>query len=329
MFNKKSRSGYGSRIQKIKAIRAAAVVFAGVLLLIVSIPFAAKLKNRTGGERKELLRFWDEGSFEKVFSLSKTALDVKPMDYFLLTLHGFSAYQMGISQINTFDTLTFIDQSIRALRKAMLLKNAANDGRVYYVLGKAYSYKGAEYADLSVTYLEKARELSYQAADIPEYLGLAYAAIGDYRGSVAAFSLALENPPDAGAAQNPSDLLLLSIARSYIALEAESGASGTVFPALESARAYLLRCIEISPDFQTIAAARLLLAGVFLKLGDHTGAEDQYTAVLRETGESAEAHYQLGELYALRGDTIRARSEWRLAYRSDPAHAGARSRLNI
>jgi tetratricopeptide (TPR) repeat protein len=325
MFTKRTRSGYGSHIQKIKVIRTAAVFAAAALIIVVSIPLVTRLKNRAGGERKELLRFWDEGAFEKAFNLSKAVLESKPMDYFLLTLHGFSAYQMGISQINSFDTLTYIDQCIWALRKAMLLKNAAADGRVYYVLGKAYSYKGADYADLSVKYLEKARELSYPAADIPEYLGLAYAAAGDYRGSVAAFSLALENP----GGENPSDLLLLSIARSYIALEDGESGGGIAFPALESARAYLLRCIEISPDSKNIAAARLLLAGVFQKLGDHSGAEEQYMTILREAGESAEAHYQLGELYALQGDTTRARSEWRLAYRSDPAHAGARSRLNI
>jgi predicted negative regulator of RcsB-dependent stress response len=37
----------------------------------------------------------------------------------------------------------------------------------------------------------------------------------------------------------------------------------------------------------------------------------------------------LGELYALQGDTSRARAAWRLALRADPAHIMARTRLSI
>lgn len=284
-----------------------------VLLVTIPVPFVLKLKNRAGNERRELLRFWEEGTFDRAFEMSKTALSARPLDYFLLTIHGFSAYQMGIAQITTFDTFAFIDECIWSLRKALLLKNAADDGRVYYVLGKAYSYKGDTYADLAVKYLEKARELSYNAADIPEYLGLAYAAIGDYRSSVEAFSLAL------GAdSSNPSDVLLLSIARSYMALEER-----------DAARAYLLRCIEVSPDSKSVLTARLLLAELSRDMGDFENAENQYITILKESGENAEAHYQLGELYSLQGDTTRARSEWRLAYRTDPAHVKARARLNM
>jgi Tfp pilus assembly protein PilF len=51
--------------------------------------------------------------------------------------------------------------------------------------------------------------------------------------------------------------------------------------------------------------------------------------ILGEAGENAEARYQLGELYALQGETARARAEWRLALRADPAHLKARSRLSL
>jgi tetratricopeptide (TPR) repeat protein len=246
------------------------------------------------------------------------------MDYFLLTMYGFSAYQLGISQINNINAQRYFDDCVRALRKAFLLKNAADDGRLYYVLGKAYYYKGESYADLSVKYLEKARELSYNAEDIPEYRGLAYAAIGDYRSSVAAFAEALvvqgtgelsnESPSD----ERPPGLLLLSIARSYFALGE-----------FEQARAYLQRCIDVSPDSRTIMSARLLLSEVLRNVGEYDGARQQLMDILRETGENAEAHYQLGELYALQGDTTRARAEWRLALRADPAHQKARARLSM
>jgi tetratricopeptide (TPR) repeat protein len=318
---------YGVKIRRKRAITAIMVFVFASALVSVSIPFVAKIKSRFGSERKDILRLWEAGSFDQAFSISGAALESKPMDYFMLTIHGFAAYQLGISQINSSDTLRYIDDSIRSLRKALLFKNAANDGRVHYVLGKAYSYKGDSYADLAIKYLEMAGSLSYTAADIPEYLGLAYAAIGDYRGSVAAFSQALEPPRIEGAienteaspqANNPPDMLLLSIARSYSALDE-----------LDPARAYLLRCIEVSPDSKIILAARLLLGDILRRMGDISGAEGQYTAILSEAGENAEAHYQLGELYTRQGDTVRARSEWRLAVKTDPSHTKARTRLNM
>jgi tetratricopeptide (TPR) repeat protein len=313
MIKDRNRSDYGTHIHRIKTIHGLAFVLVPLLLCAFLFPVFTMLKNNPGNERKELLRLWEEGSYEEAYTLSRTGLDRKPMDYFLLTIHGFSAYQLGIAQINNHDTLAYIDDCIWSLRKAMLTRGS--DGRVYYVLGKAYYYKGDSFADLSVKFLERARSAAYQAEDIPEYLGLAYAAIRDYRSSVAAFTRALN--PASGAAQS-SDVLLLSIARSYLALNEN-----------DSARAYLLRCIEISRDARTIVASRLLFAGLLMREENFDEAESQYNIILNESGENAEAHYQLGELYAARGDTTRARAEWRRVVRLDPAHALAKKRINL
>jgi tetratricopeptide (TPR) repeat protein len=186
------------------------------------------------------------------------------------------------------------------------------DGRVFYVLGKAYRYKGPEYADLAVKYLEMAKNLSYDAIDIPEHLGLAYAAFGDYRSSVAAFSGSFVP------GREPSDNLLLSIARSYMAMEEYN-----------MAISYLQRCVDISPDSQSVVIARFMLAEIYRTLNDFDNAEIQLLSIIDETGETAEVHFQLGELYNLQGDTTRARAQWRIALRQDPTHARARVRLNI
>jgi tetratricopeptide (TPR) repeat protein len=301
------------------------VVF-GVILCIALVVVIIGWKNRLGNEKKDLLKLWDDGAYDKAFELSRTGLETKPADYFLLTLHGFASYQLAIAQINSFDTLTYIDDCIWSLRKALLIKNGANDGRVQYVLGKAYYYKGSGYADLAIKFLEEARGLSYNAGDIPEYLGLAYAAIQDYRSSVEAFSQALDpftNVSNAIEEQEsgsdyPSDLLLLAIARSYLALEEP-----------DTATAYLMRCMETSKDSNTVITAGLLLGSILAEAGKSGEAEAQYQAILEKDGENAEAHFQLGELYAAGGDTTRARAEWRRALRIDPTHVKARSRLNM
>jgi tetratricopeptide (TPR) repeat protein len=317
MYSKRTRSSYRTYIRRKRLIIfAAALVVAGAAVA-ASFQLAWRFTGAARGERREILRLWEAGLYEDVYDRSQAALVSRPLDYFLLTMHGFSAYQLGVSQINSLNAQRYFDDCLWALRKALLLKNAINDGRLYYVLGKAYNYKGESFADLAVKYLEKARDLSYNAADIPEYLGLAYAAMGDYRSSVAAFAEALVMQ-GRGDDDRPPGILLLSIARSYFALEE-----------FEQARAYLQRCIDVSPDSRNILAARLLLSDVLRSLGDNEGARQQLAHILEETGENAEAHYRLGELYALQGDAIRARAEWRLALRADPAHPKARTRLSM
>jgi tetratricopeptide (TPR) repeat protein len=329
MVWERNYSGYSSHIRQVKTAWRIVSVLVLFMLAGAALPLVINLKNKGRNIQKDLLQLWEEGSYKSAFDLSKAELAQRPLDYFLLAVHGFSAYQLGISQINSSDTMAYIDECIWSLRKALLAKNNANNGRIYYVLGKAYYYKGAFFADLAVKFLEQARAFSYAARDIPEYLGLAYAALRDYRSSVAAFTLAL-NPSVAGDSEpegagefeeqgkGASDLLLLSIARSYIALGEPL-----------AAKAYLLRCVETSRDSWSVVAARLLLGGILVGEGAGEEAEAQYMLVLDESGENAEVRYQLGELYAARGDTTRARAEWRRAVRIDPAHRQARLRLNI
>ena len=312
MYKKKGKSSYKSQFHRVNALRIILIFLAVALIAGIPLFIIAGIQNRKGIERRQLLREWEAGAYDTVYALSQDILADKPMDYFMLTIHGFSAYQLGISQINNTDTLHYIDQCIWALRKAILLKEAATDGKVYYVLGKAYYYKGDDFSDLAIAYLEKALELSYDVSDIPEYLGLSYAAAGDYRSSVEAFSHAL-NPVD----KEPSDKLLLAIARSYKELEE-----------YETARAYLMRCLEISKDSNSLIKARLLLAEIYIRAGDFSEAEKLYLAIIESSGDNTEAYYQLGELYARKGDLTQARAYWRLSLRADPANQKARARLS-
>ena len=307
----KRQGAYGAGFKRKRLFKN--VLLSVIILAIFSFSLLFLLKTRISsrGERRYIRDSFESGAFEEAYAQSAGMLKETPLDSFLLTIHGFSSYQLAIAQTNNYDTMSYIDDCIWSLRKAMLSRDTNNDGRIFYVLGKAYYYKGAGYADLSVSYLEKARAALYRAADIPEYLGLAYAGIRDFRSSVEAFSLALTGTND------PSDLLLLSIARSYLALEE-----------VEPAKAYLVRCLEVTKDSKITAAARLGLGNTMVRTGDLKGAEKEFLKAVEEDIENAEAHYQLGELYALAGDTTRARAEWRRAVRIDPTHGPARGRLN-
>ncbi|MDR0524764.1 MAG: tetratricopeptide repeat protein [Spirochaetaceae bacterium] len=323
MTHSYSRSAYGVQLHWKQTLYTAVVAVLIVSIASLGFVFLKDWKKKLGNEKQELAQLWEAAAYDKAFAVSGEMLVLKPMDHFLLTVRGFAAYQLAIAQINSGDTQTYIDTCIWSLRKALLLKNGGEDGRLQYVLGKAYYYKGFGYADLSVKFLEEARRAAYAAPDIPEYLGLAYASLQDYRNSVASFTLALnpleiEQPEsEDGEVIYPSDLLFLAIARSYIELDE-----------LETAHAYLVRCIEISKDSKRVLAAQLLIGEILKKRGDIKGAEEQYNKILKENGESAEAHYQLGEIYVAQ-DPTKARAEWRKAVRIDPSHKQARLRLNM
>ncbi|QQO11406.1 tetratricopeptide repeat protein [Breznakiella homolactica] len=290
-----------------------------VLGLVVTVSvIGIQNRNRSGNDRKELLHLWENGSYDETFRMSGDLLEEQPLDNFFLTMHGFSSYQLAIAQITAYNTMNYIDSCIWSLRKAMLTKEGGRDPRIRYVLGKAYYYKGPSYADLAILYLEEARDAGFNAADIPEYLGLSYAAVQDYRSSVASLTMALDPASGGGETSYVSDLRLLAIAQSYIGLGQA-----------DAAKAYLIRCIENSKDAEIIVKSRLLLGNILKDEHDIAGAEEQFTLILEEGGEDAEAHYQLGELYAAAGDTTRARAEWRRAVRIDPAHGPARTRLNM
>ena len=212
MFSGKNRSNYGKNtylLKRIRAITAGAII---IMTVVISFVILTRARSSSRNEKRELIQEWNAQNYDRAYEISKNALFQKPVDYFFLTMNGFASYQLGISQINNQNMLTFIDECIFSLRKAILNNAAKNDARLFYVLGKAYGYKGTEYSDLAIKYITMASDMSYNASDIPEYLGLAYAASGDYRKSVEAFSLAFSKN------ERISDNLLLSIARSYMAM---------------------------------------------------------------------------------------------------------------
>jgi tetratricopeptide (TPR) repeat protein len=258
---------------------------------------------------------WESGSYQDIFDISGKTLEETPLDYEALILRGFSAYQLVLAQVTVSDKSVYIEKSIQCLRKALIVKSTDMDGAIQYVLGKAYYSKGAEYADLAVQSLEFAKQRGFSGDDMNEYLGIAYAALRDYRMSVAALTEALSSPR---AKEYLSDALLLSIANSYIALDD-----------FNMAIAYLMRCLDISKDDNAKRLVRFKLGDIYFRQEDYSAAENQYTAILKDFGENAEAHYRLGEINVARNNQIQARAEWRKAVQVDPAHRSARSRLTL
>ena len=312
MKKTRNRSEISAEAYK-KQVLQGILLFLALAMLGTVFVFLFKSKIHEAGEKKILLGYWEHDEWEAAYKKSQESLAEKPMDSFFLTIHGFAAYQTAMAQITNEDLLKYIDDCIRSLRKALLGKNTDKEGRIRYVLGKAYYAKGPDYADLAVKYLEEAKLASFSAVDFNEYLGLSYAAIKDYQKSIEAFTASLDPASSEG-----SDLLLLYIAQSYMGLEE-----------WKAAKAYLIRCTESSKDADLVLKAWLLMGKILVNEEDMNGALQAFETVLEMGGENAEASYEMGEIYAAQGDTTRARAAWRRARRADPNFAPVLIRLNV
>ncbi|MDR2194548.1 MAG: tetratricopeptide repeat protein [Treponema sp.] len=312
---KKKLSDYEYRLRWKRLLQATVAGVCIVILFLGGGFLIWHIREKFVNDRISAQELWESGAYKDIFDISGTILEETPLDYEMLILRGFSAYQLALAQITISDKAVYIEKSIQYLRKALLVKTTIMDGAIQYVLGKAYYGKGAEYAGLAVQSLEFAKQMGFSGDDMNEYLGIAYAALRDYRMSVAALTEALNSPRGEG---HFSDALLLSIANSYIALDD-----------FNMAIAYLMRCLDISKDDNAKRLVRFKLGDIYFKQEDYSAAENQYTAILKDFGENADSHYWLGEINAARNNQIQARAEWRKAVQIDPTHRSARSRLTL
>jgi len=257
---------------------------------------------------KTLEELWTENKYKDLTEKCDVILTTKPMDPETLIYNGFASFQLGIAQFTLEDQLPLLDQSIKNLRKANILKSHPLSGKVNYVLGKAYYHKGRFYMDEAIKYLEKSINLGFINDDSYKYLGLSYSELGFYKKGIEYFLKALKD--------NNDDMLLLVIGQTYHKL------GDTV-----NSELYLKRAIETNDDFRVEIKSRFLLGKLYFENSEFSKAEEQYDLILAKDGKSADAHYFKGEIYSELGNTVKARAEWRKTLELDPSHYGALLRL--
>jgi tetratricopeptide (TPR) repeat protein len=59
---------------------------------------------------------------------------------------------------------------------------------------------------------------------------------------------------------------------------------------------------------------------------DFLKAEEQYKEIIKLNPKSANAYFNLGEIYNQLNDMVKARSYWRETLKIDPSHYGAKLR---
>jgi tetratricopeptide (TPR) repeat protein len=255
---------------------------------------------------------WKNYDYAGVYETSKHILERKPFNNTALTYHGYASFYLGVSQLDTSTTQSYLDESINNLRIALINAKKMLRPQLEYMLGKAYFYKNTissyYYADLAIKYLQMAKHSGYKADDIPEYLGLSYASLDMTMDSISSFTEAL--------LVRESDTLLLSIAEQYYKVDQYT-----------AAEQYLFRIINNCKDDTIVLKSRVLLGTIYTDEEKYTDAEQEFIVVLQKNENSADAYYGLGVIYEKQGDLVKARSEWRKALRIQVNHPGALKKM--
>ncbi len=317
MIRKNSRSGNIGR-NEIDFVKIGIIFFICIIVCCI-IAFAVNtvVKKLFFSENSvaRMYEAWNNNEIEKVYEISSNILDEKPLHNTALTLRGYSAFKLSVSEPdNNSLTQFYIDRAINDLRIAKQSAKKKTLPQIYYVLGLTYFYKNKlssyyYYADLSVKYLELSFAEGYKSPDIPELLGLNYADLGNSKKSIENFGEAL--------LLHESDTLLYNIAKQYY----NSGQK-------DIAKQYIVRTLELSNDDDILSDSHNLMASIYTEEGNYSAARRELDSILEKNENFADAHYGLGVLYEKQGDLAKARSEWRKCIKLQVNHPGALKKLS-
>lgn len=299
------------KLLKISKIMAA-VFF---VLLIIFLAFYIITDNKKNNiSLRNIKKAWNDNyDYQTVYDISKRYLQTKPFNNTALIYNSYASFFLSQSQLENQKAQEYLDECITNLRIAIYNSKKSIQPQIYYMLGKSYFYKNSlsshYYSDLAVKYLLLAKENGYKADDIPEYLGLSYAALGMTVESISSFTEAL--------LIRESDTLLLSIAEQYYKTK-EYNVS----------KQYLFRVINNSKNDNIIIKARNLMANILVDEEKYEEALEEFNNVLQKTENSADAHYGIGVIYEKQGNIVKARAEWRAALKIQANHPLALQKMS-
>ena len=220
--------GHKRRIRLV--IAAVSLVFVGFIVYL-ALDRGADLLRKRAGKANDIVSvedLWEDGRYSTLTEVAEEHLLTEPMDRDALLFAGYSRYFLAISRMSTEERTNDLNQAIRHLRLLLARGGTPNPERVEYMLGKAYLAKGKYWSDLAVQYLRSALASGYEPADIYEYLGRAYSAMGGVDSALKWYLKAL--------AKSPTDRLLLTIGEQSFKLGRYNDAAEYYRQAIEKSR---------------------------------------------------------------------------------------------
>ncbi|OQY37217.1 MAG: hypothetical protein B6229_08775 [Spirochaetaceae bacterium 4572_7] len=250
-------------------------------------------------EEEDLNKLWEDKKYSRIISISEEVLTDNFLDLNYLCFNGFANFYLGISQVSLEMKIPLINQSIRSLLKAFILSEGELKGDIAYVLGKAYYYKGHNYSDLTIKYLDIAIDEGYLGKDIYEFRGLAYYELGQYRECINDFDLL--------PVERHSSEINYIVSESY-------GKLGNYIKQNE----ILVNIVETSSQLEVKLDSRTDLATNYFDKGLYSLAIEQLNEVRKWRGDDYYVQYLLGKSLTLIGKKKEADILFRKILRQKP-----------
>ena len=287
------------------AIGAGALV-AGIILVV---RFRAPIFAIGQTERpQDAIELWNAQQYSQVVAVTTDQLAQYPLDPTALSLRGFSHFYLAMEEVEGERRDRYLKDSVRDLRRVLLLPDVDLAPQIYYILGKASFQRGEFFYDTAIEALERARTLGVERLDLLEYLALASRDVGRVPEAIEYFREAIEVGDEHVHRVVLADLLIE---------EQQYDAANE-----------LLRLVVRRSEDSTVVQDALLSLGASLRIQERFDEALQvYNDTLDINDSSAEAHYGIGEVYLAQGEPDRARFEWREAVRLNPNHIESLQRL--
>ncbi|MBN2617665.1 MAG: hypothetical protein JXR64_05060 [Spirochaetales bacterium] len=260
-------------------------------------------------QEQDLNKLWEEKKYSQIVTICDEVLETNFLELNYLFFHGISNFYLGISQISLEMKIPLINQSIVSLRKAFILADGDLEGDIAYVLGKAYYYKGENYSDLTIKYLDIALEEGYLGKDIYEFKGLAYYELGQYRKSINEFEFLPE--------ERHSPEINYIISKAY-------GQIGEY----NKQEKYLLEILDNSSQINVKLDSRLDLSKLYFNDGNYNKAIDQVNEILKIRADDFDAALILSKSLFLIGNESEAKKILRKLLKQKPGNTDVIQWLN-
>ncbi len=282
-----------------------------IIVLLISILFIGYFVFRglfiQSREREVHLhtinKYWNAQDYEGLIEFVDTYQTQFLDDDYVMLLKGFSLFNViFLESIHDLTTLNYekLWEAIRHIRRVIAL-HSSNEwiAEAYYVLGKAYYFLSKNNLNKSIAYFEMAQAQGFYLEDINEYLIAAYRELGDVE--------MLETILMRSIKENPKFEYFEILLDLYLETKQDNNISDTI----KKAEQFVVS--QADTEALTIIEARRLMNN-----NQFDKAEALLLNILESNVQSAQAYFFLGNVYERMGKMVKARFNWRQAYKLRP-----------
>ncbi len=266
------------------------------------------------GVRREVRyqKLWEESNYQELVRFAEETLAEHPLDGNSLFYAGLGHFYISNASVEIQEQQRHLQEAIINLRQVLILEHAPQRDIVNYTLGRAYFHKGQFYYELAIEYILAAIDAGFVDPQAYQYLGGAYAKIGDNEKSIRYLESALESfsTPD----------LKMALAELYI-LNQRYGDANNIINELYT------QIAADDSDARTVQRVTLLKINLEIESGRYDVAKSLLEDFVDQYPNNAEGYYLFGVLYERDQQPEQARYQWRTAVRVNPHHSASLVKL--